>query len=435
MTLDPGVIRAVGLFAPLVLTMALWPVCEPGPRLRAGALLATLWNLPALLLVHLVAIRLGWWRFGAQGGLFLAMPLDLWLGWAVWWGCFAALAMELIRARVSEWLALTLLPACFLLLDMLYMPWMRPVLQLGPHWLFGELLLFAVCFIPAQLLALWTSRDSRLAPRVILQIVCFTGLTLGVAPAAILQQTGAPWSLRSPAVILNLLSFPAIVGLSAVQEFLRKGRGTPFPFDPPKRLVTTGVYAYVRNPMQLAMTLIFAVWGIGLHSGWVALTSLIGVFYSAGIAAGDEQQDLNQRFGSAWADYRINVPNWTPRWRPWRPHPARLYIAAPCSICSEVQRWLECQRPCGLQIVRAELHPVRDLDRITYDSLDGGPEESGVAALGRALEHVHLGWAFLGWTIRLPLLNYVAQMIADAAGAGPVKVPRCDSGRISSENG
>ena len=98
-------------------------------------------------------------------------------------------------------------------------------------------------------------------------------------------------------------------------------------------------------------------------------------------------------------------------------------------MCSELQSWLERQRPMGLQIIPAESHPFHDLNRITYDALDGGPEESGVAALGRALEHIHLGWAFLSWTLRLPLLNYLTQMVADAAGGGPVTVQRCESSR------
>ena len=46
-----------------------------------------------------------------------------------------------------------------------------------------------------------------------------------------------------------------MLGLSAVQEFVTRGRGTPIPFDPPRHIVTTGVYAYVANPMQLSAVL------------------------------------------------------------------------------------------------------------------------------------------------------------------------------------
>ena len=60
---------------------------------------------------------------------------------------------------------------------------------------------------------------------------------------------------------------------------------------------------------------------------------------------------------------------------------------------------------------------------MTYevDDVDGGPPHSccGMVALARALEHVNLGWAFVGWIIRLPLVCAVVQLLADAVGRGP----------------
>ena len=44
---------------------------------------------------------------------------------------------------------------------------------------------------------------------------------------------------------------------------------------------------------------------------------------------------------------------------------------------------------------------------------------SGVQALARALEHVHLGWAFVGWITRLPVLRSMIQLLVDAVGGGP----------------
>ena len=61
---------------------------------------------------------------------------------------------------------------------------------------------------------------------------------------------------------------------------------------------------------------------------------------------------------------------------------------------------------------------------MTYDPLDGTAEEDGVAALARALEHIHLGWALVGWTMRLPLVKQLIQITADAVGAAPQPAPR-----------
>ena len=47
----------------------------------------------------------------------------------------------------------------------------------------------------------------------------------------------------------------------SVQNFL-KGKGTPVPFNPPPQLVTSGPYAYTRNPM---LTGVFAIlFGFGV---------------------------------------------------------------------------------------------------------------------------------------------------------------------------
>jgi len=44
---------------------------------------------------------------------------------------------------------------------------------------------------------------------------------------------------------------------------------------------------------------------------------------------------------------------------------------------------------------------------------------SGIAAVARALEHVHLCWAFVGFALRLPIVSALVQLLADASGAEP----------------
>src|SRR5207244_13578604 len=50
-----------------------------------------------------------------------------------------------------------------------------------------------------------------------------------------------------------VVAIGAIVGLPCVWQFAWRGLGTPAPFDPPRRLVISGPYRYVRNPMYLGM--------------------------------------------------------------------------------------------------------------------------------------------------------------------------------------
>ena len=180
--------------------------------------------------------------------------------------------------------------------------------------------------------------------------------------------------------------------------------------------------------MQTAMTLVFLGWGAVLGSWWVIAAAAMAIVYSAGIAAWDEGRDLRARFGDRWTVYRRHVHPWWPRWRPFViPEEAAgppALCAASCGQCSTIGRWLQAREPIGLTFVAAEDHPTRDLWRITYDPGDGTPDEEGVAAIGRALEHINFAWAFAGMAMRLPLVSYVLQAIIDASGGGPQRIRR-----------
>jgi protein-S-isoprenylcysteine O-methyltransferase Ste14 len=263
---------------------------------------------------------------------------------------------------------------------------------------------------------------------------------LWVLPTIIFEQLSGNWAplldtwQRFGGVHLQLTALVALVGVSAVQEFALRGRGTPIPFDPPRRLVTSGPYAYVANPMQLSSALVFIAWGIVLQNVWVMLGGPMTLAYALGLAASDEHSDLLGRFGKPWRVYRRHVRAWIPRWRPYHASidglsvapPARLYVAAGCGKCSEVGRWFVAHKARGLEVVPAELHPQRDLSRITYDAGDGSGDE-GVAAVARALEHIHLGWAIVGWMMRLPGMTPVLQLLVDASGGEPRLVRRLHS--------
>ncbi len=434
MTLSPALVRAASLGLPLAATGWLWAWRRPPLAARAGILLAAIWNLGTLALLHHAALAFGWWRFEAVGGLLAGQPVDLWIGWVLLWSAVPVLALPRAPIAVSALL--------FFWLDLLLMPRLAPVLQLGPAWLAGEAAAVVLCFLPAQLLARWTAERRNLPGRATLQVGAFGLLTLFLVPEVILQETGGSWRplfdrLHGPGAVwggigLQLVAIPALLGVHAVHEFVRRGGGTPLPYDPPCRLVASGAYAYVGNPMQLSAVLVLAGWGWLLGSPWVMAAGLVAHVYSLGLAAWDEGDDLAARFGPRWTAYRGAVRRWWPRWRPWHPSlaglapPARLYVAAGCDPCSELGRWIAAQRPVGLVLLAAEDHPARDLTRLTYESGDGDEawEEEGIAALARGLEHLNLAWAFTGWTARLPVVRPLLQLLADASGAGPCLVPR-----------
>jgi protein-S-isoprenylcysteine O-methyltransferase Ste14 len=98
-------------------------------------------------------------------------------------------------------------------------------------------------------------------------------------------------------------------------DFLVKGKGTPAPIEPPKELVVSGLYNFVRNPMYMGVILIlighfvwFGYWGLLLYLliVWIAF-HLFVKFY--------EEPNLRSRFGMEYEEYLKRVPRWIPRFR------------------------------------------------------------------------------------------------------------------------
>lgn len=418
MTIDPELaIRATSLYGAILLLAAAWLAARPDRRHATGALLALAWNVPAIAALHLVATRAAWWHFTADGGLFFGMPVDLWLAWALLWGPIPALAMPRVHLGVIVVIGIAV--------DLIAMPLAAPVVSLGPDWIVGEGIGMVACVVPGQLLARFTRDDRRLRARTTILVLAFAGTFVGIVPAAIVAAAGGSLTdaLPSSRWLLSLaaqaLFIPVVIGLTAVQEFVARGHGTPLPYDPPRRLVTSGIYAYVANPMQLSMTLLFPMLGLMMHSWHVAAAGVMAYVYSSGIAGWDEDEDLRGRFGPRWNEYRGAVRRWVPRLRPRFPvgaPPAKLYVSETCDICTEVGHWYRARGAEALTILAAEQHPTGALTRITYESGDGSYRATGIRAVGRALEHVHLGWALLGMAIRLPLIAPFIQLLNDASG-------------------
>ncbi len=405
-------VRAASLYLPITITAAL-ALCErPCRRRVAGAVLATAWNLAALLALNLIAMRHRWWTFDAATATVAGVPADLWVGWALLWGAVPLLA----GTRRPLPVAVLLIAA-----DLVLMPLAEPVVVLGDVWLAGEALAVATCLVPGLLLGRWTEHNEHLGARCALQLVGFAGLLYFVLPTLIFTITGEDWSalLDRPSwhfVLAGVVLAPVGgMAVQSVREFAGHG-GTPVPLDPPNALVTSGPYAYVANPMQLSGTILLAAWGALLVSPGVVAAALMGAAFSAGIAAWHEDDELSRRFGDDWTRYRRDVHLWLPRWRPIVTRPATVYVAATCEPCRQIGDFLERRGAIGLDITPAEECPVR-LRRVTY--VRGAERSTGVAAIGRSLEHANLGWATVSWIGRLPGVEQVLQLITDAVGGGP----------------
>lgn len=135
------------------------------------------------------------------------------------------------------------------------------------------------------------------------------------------------WQLSPPLLgflgfrILGVLVFLAglPVLLDAFAEFALKGLGTPAPIAPPQRLVVTGFYRYVRNPMYAAVVAL--ILGQGLFFGSVAVLEYafflwVGFCFFVLLY---EEPTLHRKFGAEYEEYCAHVPRWIPRTRPYQP--------------------------------------------------------------------------------------------------------------------
>jgi protein-S-isoprenylcysteine O-methyltransferase Ste14 len=124
---------------------------------------------------------------------------------------------------------------------------------------------------------------------------------------------GGPLPAWSRVVGLFALAFGGLVAAWCVAAFVVRGRGTPAPFDAPRRLVAWGPYRYARNPMYIGGALLLL--GLGLYQrspsivlfvpAWWLLFHLFVVLY--------EEAALHDKFGTDYDEYCRRTPRWIPR--------------------------------------------------------------------------------------------------------------------------
>jgi protein-S-isoprenylcysteine O-methyltransferase Ste14 len=101
--------------------------------------------------------------------------------------------------------------------------------------------------------------------------------------------------------------------LCAFWGFALRGRGTPAPIDPPKKLVVEGPYRMVRNPMYWSVFLVMA--GEALLFRSVTLAEWAAVFFVGTMLFVwlYEEPTLRRKFGAEYEEYCRAVGRWLPR--------------------------------------------------------------------------------------------------------------------------
>ena len=149
----------------------------------------------------------------------------------------------------------------------------------------------------------------------------FIGLLLVFVPGRILAWSGivrpAPFGpIELAGAVVGALG--AALALWCVAAFAVVGKGTPAPFDPPRRLVVRGPYRYVRNPMYLGAAL--ALTGAAIFYRSTALFAYVGLFLIAThcFVVWYEEPTLRRLFGDEYRAYCTRIHRWLPHF-PTRP--------------------------------------------------------------------------------------------------------------------
>lgn len=108
--------------------------------------------------------------------------------------------------------------------------------------------------------------------RAISSFLALPALIAFAIPIWIGRTSGSTRHLAPAAVLLCL---GALLVLWCVREFYTVGRGTLAPWDPPRRLVTSGPYRISRNPMYIGVATILVGWCILWDSRALAIYSVL----------------------------------------------------------------------------------------------------------------------------------------------------------------
>jgi protein-S-isoprenylcysteine O-methyltransferase Ste14 len=152
--------------------------------------------------------------------------------------------------------------------------------------------------------------------RAIAYATLFVGFVLVFLPAQVLRGAGimrppATGALQVAGVLLGAVG--AGLAVWCVLTFAVVGKGTPAPFDPPRRLVVRGPYRWVRNPMYLGAGLALGAASLAYESlGLLAFTVLFLALTHL-FVVGYEEPTLRRTFGEEYRTYCVHVRRWWPK--------------------------------------------------------------------------------------------------------------------------
>ena len=104
----------------------------------------------------------------------------------------------------------------------------------------------------------------------------------------------------------------AVIAFWCILTFATIGKGTPAPFDPPRKLVNRGPYRFVRNPMYIGATIALTGAAVYYQSASLVIYAVIFVLVCHLFVVTYEEPTLRRSFEREYAEYCSRVHRWWP---------------------------------------------------------------------------------------------------------------------------
>ncbi|MBI3830612.1 MAG: hypothetical protein HY291_13915 [Planctomycetes bacterium] len=337
------------------ITVVLWRGSPLENRIKRAAAAAGIVHFFLSFSADVLLVNFGAYAYNMRG-LFLEVPADLHLAWACLWGAGFCLVWERLRGwkRLVFYIAVVLLTFAWDLAIVTYSGIVAhpdfvlavessvPLFGRSPlePWWQWDLALLAVLPL-ATVTWFWLVKENKaLWLRSVVYAVLYAVAFYLFIPFLVVQMGDGHQAYIEPGTFVVRLNYfvsdhsyrsieiyrsyenlelliLTFVGAWAALELFRKGSGTPLPLDPTRKLVMTGPYAYVRNPMQLSGVGVAIVLAIAFESWYLAFYALDLVIILLFMNAW-EKEELARVFGEDYVRYAAAVRNWWPRWKPYR---------------------------------------------------------------------------------------------------------------------
>jgi len=135
----------------------------------------------------------------------------------------------------------------------------------------------------------------------------FGGLVIAALGLHHMQPIALPATLTWPGYAV--LAAGIMLDIWAMATMAR-ARTNILPHRAAGKLVTSGPFAFMRNPIYVGNTIATLGLGLALQNGWLLIATPLAAIAVHKLAVVREQIHLRERFGPAWAEYAGNVKAW-----------------------------------------------------------------------------------------------------------------------------